>query len=189
MTAFVSNTNLSVREMTKSDVPLVANYWFSRTKEDMQAMGADINKLPARADIEAMLQKQLWQDYKLKNAYCIIWLCDDVPIGHSNTNPTFFAEQANMHLHVWENKMRQKGLGAALIQLTLPYFFNKLKLKNLICEPYALNPAPNKTLAKAGFQFEQEYITIPGYLNFEQSVNRWIMTRQQFELNNPAGKK
>lgn len=63
-----------------------------------------------------------------------------------------------------------------------------MELKNIYCEPYAQNPAPNKTLAKAGFLFVKKYTTIPGYLNFEQEVNQWLMTQEKFtSLENLSG--
>ena len=71
-------------------------------------------------------------------------------------------------------------MGLELVKLTLPHFFEKLKLRKLYCEPYALNPAPNKTLARAGFELMKEYTTTPGPLNFEQPVKLWQMTRKQF---------
>jgi RimJ/RimL family protein N-acetyltransferase len=58
-----------------------------------------------------------------------------------------------MHLHLWYPDKRIKGMGVQLVKKSLPYFFNNLHLKTLYCEPYALNPAPNKTLPKVGFEF------------------------------------
>ena len=75
---------------------------------------------------------------------------------------------------------RKKGMGAQLLEMTIKLFFENLKLKKLCCEPYALNPAPNKTLEKVGFSFVKEYITVPGSINFEQPVKRWEMTREAY---------
>ena len=127
-----------------------------------------------------MLLRQLSTPLDQKLSYCIIWELDNKPIGHSNTNPTIFGEEAFMHLHIWDPVSRKKGLGSELIKRTLPYFFKNLKLKRLYSEPYALNPAPNKALEKAGFELEKEYVTIPGYLNFEQPVKRWVLTQEKF---------
>ena len=89
-----------------------------------------------------------------------------------------------MHLHLWNTGTRQKGMGTALVKLTLPFFFINYHIKKLYCEPYALNPAPNKTLEKAGFKFVKKFTTIPGWLNFEQEVNLWEMSYERFsELN------
>jgi hypothetical protein len=44
-----------------------------------------------------------------------------------------------------------------------------------------LNPAPNKTLEKIGFTFIKSHTCVPGYLNFEQEVNRWEMTHETFK--------
>jgi RimJ/RimL family protein N-acetyltransferase len=82
-----------------------------------------------------------------------------------------------MHLHLWKPGERKKGLGTAFVKQTLPFYFNNLQLKNLFCEPNAHNTAPNKTLEKVGFRFIKQHITTPGWLNFEQPVNRWVISR------------
>ena len=58
-----------------------------------------------------------------------------------------------MHLHLWNTTHRKKGVGSILIKKSLPLFFKNYQLEYLDCEPYALIPAPNKTLEKIGFQF------------------------------------
>jgi RimJ/RimL family protein N-acetyltransferase len=102
-------------------------------------------------------------------------------MGHCNTNPTFFGNDAYMHLHLWNTDARQKGAGTTLVKMTLPYFFEKLQLKKLYSEPYALNPAPNKTLEKVGFELIKEYITTPGTINFEQPVKRWELSYERYK--------
>ena len=72
-------------------------------------------------------------------------------------------------------------MGTQLVKMTLPYFFKNLQLKKLYCEAYALNLAPNKTLEKIGFTFIKKYTTTPGFLNFEQEVNKWELSYEQFK--------
>lgn len=76
---------------------------------------------------------------------------------------------------------QKKGLGEQFIRLCLPVYFRNFNLQTLYCEPYALNPAPHKVIERTGFVFEKEYITVPGSINFEQPVKRWVMTRQHLE--------
>lgn len=166
---------LAIREMNSSDIELVVDYWLGASSEYLAGMGADINKLPKKEEFVGMLNNQLKLPIKERNAYCIIWLLDDKPIGHCNTNPTNFGNEANMHLHIWNAEHREQRIGTALLKMTIPLFFRNLELKRLICEPYALNNAPNKTLEKVGFRFEKEYITVPGSINFEQPVNKWVL--------------
>ena len=148
-------------------------------------MGVDMNKMPTRQKWKEMLLEQLSQSYEEKKSYCIIWLVNGKPIGHSNINKIIFGEEAYMHLHIWYADVRKKGFGTAFIKMTLPWFFEKYKLKKLYCEPYALNPAPNKILEKAGFKFVKEYVTTPGWLNFEQPVKLWIMNYNNFKNIKP----
>ena len=51
-------------------------------------------------------------------------------------------------------------------------------------EPYIpINKLSLETLARIGFEFQQSYETPPGWLNFPQPVNRWLLTRERwFEI-------
>jgi RimJ/RimL family protein N-acetyltransferase len=175
---------LSVRELQKEDIDAITNYWLGADPVFLKGMGVDMNKIPGRDEWEKMLLEQLSQSYKEKKSYCIIWQGDDKPVGHSNINKIIFGEEAYMHLHIWYDDIRKKGYGTPLIKMTLPWFFEKYKLKKLYCEPYALNPAPDKTLEKAGFEFVKEYITTPGWLNFEQPVKLWVISYDRFKEMN-----
>lgn len=124
----------------------------------------------------SMLAEQLNQSYKEKGSYCIVWLLNGEPVGHSNVNKIKFGEDAYMHLHMWKRDIRKKGLGAEMVKLALPYFFENLQLKKIYCEPYALNPAPDKTMEKVGFSFVKEHLSVPGSLNFEQQTKLWELT-------------
>lgn len=147
-------------------------------------MGVDVSKMINRETFEERLSSQFSLPIEQRNAYCIIWEVDGKPVGHCNSNPTKFGDEANMHLHVWKSEFRKKGLGLLFLEMTLPIFFQKLKLERLYCEPYALNPAPNRTVEKAGFKLEREYVTTPGSFNFEQPVKRWFLTKEQVRIPN-----
>lgn len=172
--------SLSVRELQERDVEPITSYWLSSSPEYLEAMGVDIAKMPSRDEWHSFISEQLTQDYPDKNSYCIVWEVNGKAIGHSNTNKIIYGEEAFMHLHIWDIENRNKGFGEAFVKMTIPYFFKNLKLKNLYCEPYALNPSPNKTLEKIGFELVKEYLTVPGWLNFEQPVNLWQMSLERF---------
>lgn len=171
---------LTVRELTEPDIQLITDYWLGSPPEFLQNMGVDLAKMPSPDMWRNALMEQLSQAIPDKKSYCIIWEKDGQAIGHSNINKIVFGVEAYMHLHLWESDKRQKGMGTTLIQLSLPYFFENYHLKTLYCEPYALNPAPNKTLEKVGFQFVRAYVTTPGWLNFEQPVHLWELSRESY---------
>jgi RimJ/RimL family protein N-acetyltransferase len=177
----MSNIHLSVREIQESDIPLISSYWLNASSDYLRGMGADPEKIPSKEQWQAMLQTQISQPYQEKQSYCLIWLANEEPVGHSNINKIIMGQEAAMHLHLWQGQHRQKGMGAALVKLGLPYFFNNYRLQLLYSEPYTLNIAPNKTLEKAGFVFEKEYETSPGSLNPVQQVKRWVFTREKFK--------
>jgi RimJ/RimL family protein N-acetyltransferase len=172
---------LSVRELRTGDIDAITNYWLTSDTPFLKGMGVDITKIPTREEWQAMLTEQLNTPLKEKKSYCIIWEVDGRAVGHSNINKIVFGQEAYMHLHIWDAEIRKKGCGRQLIGLTLPYFFENYQLKILYCEPYALSPAPNHTLERVGFRMLREYVTTPGWINFEQPVRLWAMTREAFE--------
>jgi RimJ/RimL family protein N-acetyltransferase len=176
------NSHLSVRELAYSDIEHIVQYWLTSDEAFMLGMGVDIKKIPPAEKWKQMLSEQILQPYNEKQSYCIIWQINGQPVGHSNVNQVVFAKEAYMHLHIWKPAERQKGAGAAFVQKSIPYFFENMQLQTLYCQPYALNPAPNHTLKKVGFEFIKQYRTIPGWLNFEQEVNLYQLTREKFEL-------
>jgi len=171
---------LSVREIQKEDIDFIIRYWLKSDNAHLIGMGVDLTKIPKEEDFRKMLSTQLTQPYNEKQSYCIIWQVESKPIGHSNINKITFGEEAYMHLHLWNSDVRKKGMGTQLVKMTLPYFFKNMELKKLYCEPYALNPAPNNTLKKVGFDFVKEHITIPGSLNFEQPAKLWELSLEKF---------
>ena len=177
----MGDIKLSIREIEERDIEPLLDYWYTASDEFLIGMGVDVSKILKRDEFRKMLLEQLTQSYTEKQSYCIIWQADGKAIGHSNVGKIVFGEEAYMHLHMWKSDARKKGLGTELVKMTLPYYFKNLALKMLYCEPYALNPAPNKTLGKVGFKFVKNYITTPGWVNYEQPVNRWELSYEDFK--------
>lgn len=171
---------LSIRPILTEDIDYIADYWMQADADYLRGMGADIAKLFTREAFTAMLSQQIATPITNKQSYATIWLVDGLPIGHCNVNGIVYGDHAYMHLHIWKPTHRTMGIGTQLIRLSVQHFFNQLDLQVLYCEPYALNPAPNRTLSRAGFTFVKCYTTTPGSINFEQEVNLWEIKREFF---------
>lgn len=169
----MDNQHLSIRPLSFADVPLIADYWLNAPADFLEQMGADPQKIPKRELFTNALHNQLQRPLAERQSYALIWLKDNVPIGHSNLNPFTFGQSGFMHLHLWSAVNRGKGVGEFLAKESVKHYFKNLHLTELYSEPYALNEAPNKTLKKIGFTLEKRYCTVPGSINFEQDVNRW----------------
>ena len=178
----MTEEQLSVRQSEISDFENIVDYFLKSDKGFLFGMGVDAKKLPSKEEWLNLLSLDFHLPLDQKKFYYVVWLSDNKPVGHSNINKIVFREEAYMHLHLWQREARQKGTGSSFLKITLPYYFNNFKLKTLYCEPSALNPAPNKTLKKIGFDFIKSYETTPGWINFYQTVNSWRMTREKFTL-------
>jgi RimJ/RimL family protein N-acetyltransferase len=76
-------------------------------------------------------------------------------------------------MHVWNSANRGQGIAKACLEQSISMFFKILNLEMIICEPYAKNKAPNKTLQSLGFRSVKRYLTTPGPINLKQEVNRY----------------
>lgn len=180
--------DISIREIQFQDCEKIASYWLDSDPDFLIGLGADLEKIPTRKAFIEMLSAQIKSPIEQKLSYALIWILDGQPIGHCNVNQIEFGKKAYMHLHLWKPELRQKGLGIEFVKLCIAHFFKQLELVELYCEPYALNPSPNKTLSKLGFDFIKEHTTIPGNLCFKQSVNLWHLTKSKFDLIISEGK-
>ena len=168
---------LVVREMQNDEVDYVIQYFLNATPAFLHGMGVDPLKLPSEAEWQAALHSDFERPLKERAFFYLLWINNGQPIGHSNINKIEYQSHAFMHLHIWATEHRQSGFADFMVRQSVKHYFERFELKKLFCEPYALNPAPNKTLPKAGFRLLETYTTIPGWINFEQPVNRWVLNR------------
>jgi RimJ/RimL family protein N-acetyltransferase len=172
---------LSVREMTENEIGNMVDYFIDGDSDFLKGMGADKSKFPKREEWISKLESDFKRTYAEKEFYYIIWLIDEQPIGHSNINQIEFGKTATMHLHLWDNTKRKKGLGFQFLLMTIPCYFENFNLEKLICEPFSKNVAPNLVLKKLGFNFIRSYDTKPGWINFYQKVNRFEMKKDHLK--------
>ena len=83
-----------------------------------------------------------------------------------------------MHLHIWKKDRRRSGYGINLLKKTIPYYFENFEIEKLICEPYALNPAPTKV---GPFEVVAEVVPNPR----GEEVGR-IMREAGIDISQPA---
>lgn len=170
----------TVREMRSDDVDSIIDYFLNADREYLNGRGVDINKLPGKQDWKKIILTEFEKVFEYKSLYYLVWEINDTPVGHSHINDIVFGQEAFMHLHLWNSDNRQKGNGSYFVRESLPYYFENFELQNLFCQPYSLNPAPNKTLEKVGFTFIKKYETMPTPINFRQYVNLWKLSRNDF---------
>lgn len=175
------NQSLSVKPAEPHHYERIVDYFLNGDLKFLNGMGVDPKLLPARESWLHTLHENHRKPIEQRNIFYVIWYVDGHAIGHSNINKIIFGKEAYMHLHMWNHETRRNGLGLQLVEQSIPHYFDNFKIKTLWCEPYALNAAPNKTLGKLGFEFIQEYETVPGAISFLQSVKQWRLTENDLK--------
>ena len=160
--------------------------YFLRADESfLVGMGVDRARLPtSEAWLHAVLEDHERPDENKDRLY-VAWLYEGVQVGHSSVDRITVGEEAFFHLHLWRSDLRQAGLGIAFCRKSIALYFERLRLTRLWCEPYAENPAPNRTALKLGFEFVRRYRTVPGPISFEQDVNLYRLDRGAWTFRDP----
>lgn len=170
--------HLTVREMTLDEVNLVIDYFYSSTPEHLEMMGVDPSRLLSRQAWHARFASESALPAGERQLYPVIWLLDDRPIGYSSCDRITFGERANMHLHVIPPEHRNRGIGRECVRQSVTIYFRQFRLKELFCQPHALNVPAHRTLQAAGFKYVKTYMTVPGPINFHQPVTQWVIRRE-----------
>jgi RimJ/RimL family protein N-acetyltransferase len=76
---------------------------------------------------------------------------DGEAIGHSSLKDIVPGDSGSIHLHLWRADLHGKGHGPHLFCLAVVDFYQRFKLRRIICEPKADDPPPNRLLQRMGF--------------------------------------
>lgn len=170
-------SKLSIRPLELDEARLIPEYFLAMNDAQLRGMGVDPPKLPTLDEWTQILFKDFSRPIKEKHFFYLLWLIDGKIAGHSNINKIEYGDHAFAHLHLWNAENRKQGFGVELLKLSAREYFARFDLKSVFSEPFAGNPAPNRTLPKAGFELVKTYDTLPGWINFHQTVNRWQLKR------------
>ena len=175
----MSSSPLQVTPFSSAaDYERVLDYFLGADEPFLRGMGVDPRKLPQRAAWLERLLPDLTRPDEQKQTFYLAWDYAGTRVGHCNVNPLVYGDHAYVHLHLWEAGTRRAGLGTEFLRRSIAVFLRRFALQRLYCEPYADNPAPNRVLVKAGFRFVERYRTIPGLINSEQEVNRYVIENE-----------
>jgi RimJ/RimL family protein N-acetyltransferase len=169
--------SLTVREMAVDEVGLIIDYFHQSTPEHLEILGVDPTRLPTPDRWRERWVAEYQKPAEDRATVLVVWELDGGPVGFSTADKIVYGEQANMHLHVIDARLRMSGIGSRCVPLSVELYFDRLKLKRLFCEPNAFNVAPNRLLQRAGFRYVKTHMTVPGSLNYRQAVTRWVFEK------------
>lgn len=169
--------NAAVRPLTVEETPHVINYFLQSDDAHLRRLGVDISKLPTFDDWHANLQHEFAKPVRQRALFYVGWELDGQLIGHSHINDIVLGQQAFMHLHIWQTPKRHAGLGRFFVRKSAEIYFDQFDLQTLLCQPAALNTAPNRTLQSVGFRYVKTYETKPSWINIHHAVTLWQLQR------------
>lgn len=165
--------------MTALDVPRIVSYVVDSSPEDRERLGMT-NVPPREAMTESLLEACTTPLESARSSY-LIWEVDGHPVGFSSLKGIVPGEHGGMHLHMWEAGLRGRGFGAVLFCRSAVEFHDRFRLRSIVCEPRAANPAPNRMLRRIGFPLVRTYVGASSELSAVCELNRYEILRDVAE--------
>jgi RimJ/RimL family protein N-acetyltransferase len=173
---------LAVRPFeSAAEYAAMVDYFVGAAPEFLRGMGVDPARLPSReAWLAAALADAARPDAQRERIY-LAWLVDGELAGHSSASHIEPGVQAHVHLHLWRPELRRSGAGTELFARSIDHYFERLDLARVVCEPWAGNPGPNRTLARLGFRLVRRYRCVPTNIALEQEVAHHELGREEWQ--------
>lgn len=169
--------DLSVRPLAAEDFDSFINYWLGLSQAEIDRLGIAIDRLPSAARMRSDLEAMLAAPDDSVRSFVLAWCIDREAIGHSSLKDIVPADSGSIHLHMWRADLRGKGHGSYLFSLAAVDSYKRFKLKRIICEPKADNPAPNRLLQRIGFPLISTRIGRSSELSRICKLNRYDIVR------------
>ena len=169
---------LNVRSMQKGDAIEIIKYLYNLSASDIERMGLDRENFPDAAQMLAELQVIAESPFGSLDCAYLVWEVSAVPVGFSSLKDIAPGESGGMHLHMWKEAERGKGMGGGLFCKSALEFYRAYNLKMIICEPRADNSLPNRMLQKVGFPLTGSRFGRSSALSAETRLNTYEIRKE-----------
>jgi RimJ/RimL family protein N-acetyltransferase len=169
---------LSVRPLASEDLDDFINYWYGLSQAEIERMGVAVDRLPSAVQMRSELKAMISMPDDRARSFILAWCIDGESVGHSSLKDIVAGDFGNIHLHMWRADLRGRGHGPHLFCLAAVDFYERFKLKRMICEPKADNPAPNRLLQKIGFPLISTRIGVSSELSTVCKLNRYDILQE-----------
>ena len=172
---------LTVRPLASEDFDGYIAYFTRASKTDAERMGLAIDLVPSAAQLRSDLEAMIAAPLDRVRSFVLAWCVDGATVGHSSLKDIVPGDVGSIHLHMWRADLRGKGYGPRLFCLSVLDFYERFKLKRIICEPKADNPMANHMLKKIGFPLVSARVGTSSELSVVCELNRYAISRDIVE--------
>lgn len=170
--------DLSVRPLATEDFDSFINYWLGLSQAEIERLGIAIDRVPSAARMRSDLEAMLAAPNDGVRSFVLGWCLNGEAIGHSSLKDIVPGDFGSIHLHMWRADLRGKGYGPYLFCLAAVDFYERFKLKRIVCEPNADNQPPNRLLQRVGFPLISTRIGKSSELSTICKLNRYGIVRE-----------
>lgn len=149
-----------LEDLTRADIPEIADYWLSSSDEYLSFMGVDRQRLGSREDIHARFSKAIRTGGPGQTTFAFGIKLQERLVGYTLLN--HYSESVNYsHWHIIVPSMRARGLSTALYPHRIKAYFDVAPISQLIHQTRTRNLAVNRMLDKFVPVSETKFIDKP----------------------------
>ena len=144
----------------KSQIIGEENYLYESPPEFLEKIGFNTGKFHDRTTFRSSRLTALSTRIELpkeeRNYYVVFPEQNNIPFGQVVLIPDEDVSSAHAHFHIWEENLRNRGLGGPILKAGLKLLMDLQSRKAALIEPHRDNAPMNKLMIKCEFNFLRE---------------------------------
>jgi hypothetical protein len=158
--AKTSSGTAALKDLTRADIPAIADYWLLSPDEFLNAMGIDRARLGSREDIHRRFSSAIRAGSAAQASIALAITLDERFIGYTLLN-RYSAEVNYSHWHIIDAHLRGCGISTALYPHRIKAYFDLAPISRLIHQTRTRNVGVNRMLDKFIPVSETKYVEHP----------------------------
>jgi RimJ/RimL family protein N-acetyltransferase len=133
------------------------NYLYDSPKEFLEGIGFNTAKFQTRSLFRSSRVGALFKRMELppneRSYYVVFPERNGEPFGQVVLVPDEIETTAHAHFHIWQESLRNRGLGAPILRAGLKVLMDLQNRSSALIEPHRDNLAMNRLMVNCGFKY------------------------------------
>jgi RimJ/RimL family protein N-acetyltransferase len=149
-----SISQVALRDLRESDIPLILGYWYHSPPGYIASMGVDVSKMPSEDEMRKSLRNKVKTNRRLLHSKlnALVILVNREPIGFHTLTSIKEGDSGIFHAHIWKKELRGQGIGLQSYPEACRLFMERFDLQRIHFRTPAQNVGAIRVKEKLGIR-------------------------------------
>lgn len=126
-------SQVALRDLRESDIPLILGYWFHSPPGYIASMGVDVSKMPSEDEMRKSLRNKVKTNRRLLHSKlnALVILVNREPIGFHTLTSVKEGDSGIFHAHICKKELRGQGIGLQSYPEACRIFMERFDLQKI----------------------------------------------------------